>query len=150
MESWQTCHAKKYNVSIGSVQTVRVLWMALQVEDQRADDQEDHALLGNGQGVKMRRGEILVVGPRFHARHFTRRAMVGLVLRANVGPSDLKRGDFRGDFVAPTRALLHTVGSERSRKLLKNKGLKLAPLHGVQGVASSNPAVPTSSSKGRQ
>ena len=60
------------------------------------------------------------------------------------------RGDFGGDFVAPVGALLHTVGSERSRKLLKNKGLKLAPLHGVQGVASSNPAVPTSSSKGRQ
>ena len=59
-------------------------------------------------------------------------------------------GDFRGDFVAPIGALLHSVGSKRNRKLLKNKGLEFAPLHGVQGAASSNPPVPTSSSKGRQ
>lgn len=57
-------------------------------------------------------------------------------------------GDFRGDMAAPTWSKESTVASERRANLLKNKGFDFASLHGVQGVASSNPAVPTSNTLG--
>ena len=53
-----------------------------------------------------------------------------------------------GDIPERFCASLRTVCSERQRKSLKIKGIGPAALHGVQGVASSNPAVPTSNTLG--
>ena len=50
-------------------------------------------------------------------------------------------GDFRRDMAAPLWSKESAVASECRANLLKNKGLCFTPMH---GVASSNPAVPTS------
>lgn len=73
----------KEDPSIGSVQARGILGVLLQVVDEGADEQQDHALLRNGQGVKERRVDV-VGGPGFHSATLSCTSPLKVAVRWNL------------------------------------------------------------------